>query len=89
MDLGLQVSLTESFNIVTADMINVGVPILVSDDIDWLPFITRVKPTSHKDIVNKLHLLYSFPKIIHWLQDKSLKIYNLRSKRVWKKYLNI
>jgi len=36
MDIGLQVSLSESFNIVTADFVDVGVPIVVSKDINWI-----------------------------------------------------
>jgi len=37
MDLLIQISYTESFNMVTADGISVGVPSVVSDAIDWAP----------------------------------------------------
>lgn len=37
MDLVLQPSYTESFNVVSADAVAEGVPVVVSDAIDWLP----------------------------------------------------
>lgn len=37
MDICLQVSLTESFNIVSADAVSMGVPLVGSQAIDWLP----------------------------------------------------
>jgi hypothetical protein len=37
MNVLLQPSFTESFNLVTADGIAVGVPTVVSDAIDWVP----------------------------------------------------
>lgn len=35
MDIGMQVSFTETFNIVAADMISAGVPVVLSDEIPW------------------------------------------------------
>lgn len=37
LDLGLQVSFSETFNIVAADFVSSGIPIIVSDSISWLP----------------------------------------------------
>ncbi len=37
MDLTMQVSFTETFNIVTADSVAEGVPAVVSDAIEWTP----------------------------------------------------
>jgi Glycosyl transferases group 1 len=37
VDLVLQVSYTETFNVVTADAIAEGVPVVASDAIDWVP----------------------------------------------------
>lgn len=36
MDVGLQVSFSETFNIVAADMVTMGVPIVVSSEIPWV-----------------------------------------------------
>jgi len=45
MDLGLQMSFTETFNIVTADFVYCGVPIVVSDEIDWMNFLYKANPS--------------------------------------------
>ena len=36
MDLSMQVSLTETFNIVAADSVFMGIPVVISNEIDWL-----------------------------------------------------
>ena len=36
MDLGMQVSFTETFNIVTADFVNNNIPVVVSKEIPWV-----------------------------------------------------
>jgi hypothetical protein len=80
MDLGLQVSYTESFNIVTADFVTAKVPIVASDDISWMPWIMKVSPTEHKGIVRKLKLAYKYRGFITWLQSFSLKTNRLITK---------
>ena len=54
MDMGMQISFTESFNIVTADFVHAGVPIVVSHDVEWMPSFTRVDPNDTDSIVKKL-----------------------------------
>ena len=36
MDLGMQVSLSETFNVVTADYVTAGIPVVVSKEIPWV-----------------------------------------------------
>ena len=83
MDIGMQVSFSESFNIVTADFVTAKVPIVASDDISWMPWIMKVSPTSHKGIVNKLKLAYKYRSFITWLQSFKLQLYNIKAKLVW------
>jgi len=83
MDIGMQVSFSESFNIVTADFVTAKVPIVASNDISWMPWIMRVSPTSHKGIVRKLKFAYKYRGFITWLQSFSLKIYNIKAKLQW------
>jgi len=54
MDVGMQVSLSESFNIVVADFIANDVPVVASPDVDWISNMSQADPTSTEDIVNKL-----------------------------------
>lgn len=83
MDIGMQVSFSESFNIVTADFVTAKVPIVASDDISWMPWIMKVSPTSHKGIVRKLKFAYKYRGFITWLQSFSLNIYNIKAKLQW------
>jgi hypothetical protein len=83
LDLGMQVSFTESFNIVTADLITAKIPMIVSDDIDWMPNLQRVSPTAHNDIVNKLKLAYNLPNLFIIPQENALKYYNAKSEKIW------
>ena len=54
IDLGLQVSFTETFNIVGADYVSQDVPIVSSKEIDFVLGPFRADPTSVDDIVNKM-----------------------------------
>jgi hypothetical protein len=83
MDIGMQVSFSESFNIVTADFVTAKVPIVASDDISWMPWIMKVSPTSHKGIVRKLKIAYKCRGFITWLQSFSLGFYNIKAKLQW------
>ena len=51
MDLGMQVSLSESFSFITADFISKGVPIVVSTEISWLPPLFQADPNKATAIV--------------------------------------
>lgn len=54
MDIGLQVSYSETFNIVAADMVSRCVPIVVSNEIDWVSSFFHADPNKSDDIVEKM-----------------------------------
>lgn len=83
MDVGMQVSFSESFNIVTADFVTAQVPIVASDDISWMPPLLKVSPTSHRGMVRKLKFAYRFRKLNIWMQNLALSFYNLKARFVW------
>jgi len=58
MDIGMQVSFSETFNIVAADFVSKGVPVLCSAEIPWASNKFSGIPTSSEDIFNKLLLTY-------------------------------
>ncbi len=58
MDLGLQVSFSESYNIVAADFASNGVPIIVSRDIEWMPSWYQADPNV-ESIVDRLMFAWS------------------------------
>lgn len=51
MDIGMQVSFTESFNIVAADFAKMNVPCVVGTTIDWMPNHLQANPESLGSIV--------------------------------------
>ena len=83
MDIGMQVSFSESFNIVTADFVTAGVPIVASDDIEWMPNLLKCTPTSHKAMIRRLNFAYNWRGLSKWLQSWSLRIYNVKAKLTW------
>jgi hypothetical protein len=86
MDLLFQPSFTESFNIVTADGVVMGVPTVVSDAVRWAPKQWKANPDSPENIANVgLHLLDD-PRA--WLDGKeALNEHNHKGLRLWKNYL--
>ena len=50
----MQVSFSETFNIVTADMITQGIPIIGSSEIPWLHPFYQANSTSSEDMAKKL-----------------------------------
>lgn len=54
MDIALQVSFSETFNIVTADAVTMGVPVVVSSEVFWVSKKYHASPTDSDDIVKKI-----------------------------------
>ncbi len=80
MDINLQVSFSETFNIVAADSVLQGVPVIGSNEIPWLPEEFHADPTSAFDISEKMLLLES-DDARHELH--ALKEYSEESKKLW------
>jgi hypothetical protein len=88
MDIGLQVSLSETFNIVAADFISSGVPLIGSKDITWMPKIFRADPNSSEDILDKMRLIIDTQIFgLFKLNVIYLDWYNRKAKKVWRDYL--
>lgn len=88
MDLGMQVSLSESFNVVTADFIESNVPIVVSNDIEWMPQITQANPNSLESIEDRLHYIYSNRCEIIDKSVRKLGRHNRDAGNLWLKWLS-
>ncbi len=83
MDIGTQVSFSESFNIVSADFVQVGVPIVASDDIDWMPGLLRVSPTDSEKISQKMAFAYDYKRILIPIQRAYLRWYGFKAELDW------
>jgi len=86
MDIGLQVSFSETFNIVGADLISQGVPLIGSKEIPWSSNVFNADPTNSKDIAEKLECAYHHPKINVWLNQLQLTKYTNNTRKIWTKY---
>lgn len=89
MDIGMQLSFTESFNIVTADFIAQGIPIVVSDTITWMPNDSKTATDNIKEIVNKLYSIERNKTLYILEQALALKDYSKKALNEWARYLNI
>jgi len=54
MDISMQVSMSETFNIVSCDAVSCGVPVVVSPEIDWVNSIFYAQATNSISIINAL-----------------------------------
>jgi hypothetical protein len=88
MNLGLQVSFSESFNIVSADFASIGVPIVVSEEISWMPEDFMADTTDAFDIVETMkHVEKMSSWVARLKMRRSLIKYNRISERAWLKFL--
>ena len=58
IDIGLQVSFAETFNIVAADCVNRNVPTIVSNEIYWADDKFKVHPTDYDVLLEKMKFIW-------------------------------
>lgn len=89
MDLVLQVSNSETFNIVAADAVSQGVPVLVSNEIPWLDCDYHANPNDVGDIARMIMetLKYDCDELRD-VQLCQLRQYVAESKRIWLEFLH-
>jgi len=85
MDIGLQCNFSETFNIVSADLISQGVPIVGSYEIPWATRWFNARPAESDEIADKLLLTHRFPKINIALNQRNLNKYTDNTRTVWAK----
>lgn len=88
MDIGMQVSLSETFDIIAADFVAAGVPLVGSKEIRWLAAAYQCDATVMKNIVSHLHKAYD----CDWINYESLNKHGLiewneDASKVWKRLL--
>jgi hypothetical protein len=88
MDLGMQVSLSETYNIITADFIIMKVPIVVSEEIEFVNKSAKASPKDLEDIVQKIGFALDYPRYNTKVNKLLLRINSNKSKHQWLKLLN-
>lgn len=87
MDLGMQVSFSETFNIVTADFVNNNIPVVVSDEVYWVSGLFKSKTTEVDSIVNKMRLaLLTKTFKGQYLNKVNLFLDSVKSQKTWVNY---
>lgn len=61
IDIGMQVSLSETFNVVSADCITAGIPVVVSREVPWTSALNTAEDDNIEDMVRILHRVWNFP----------------------------
>jgi hypothetical protein len=87
MDLGLQVSFTETFNISAADLVTRGVPVVVSPEISWVDRRYHAHPTDSSDIVAKMERAARTPHLALKQNLAGLSNFVGHSKYLWERFL--
>lgn len=86
MDIGLQLSLTETFNHVAADFVRAGLPMVTSPSLPWPGTMFQADPLDSDDIVRAMR------KALNWgswgvaISRRRLRNYAKESERLWLKY---
>jgi hypothetical protein len=86
MDIGMQVSFSETFNIVAADTVTQGVPIVASNELPWISKLFVSKPTETESMYKKLLLTYKFPMLNNVINQYLLFRYTNKTKKIWSNY---
>jgi hypothetical protein len=84
MDVGSQVSYSETFCIVAADLTSAGVPTLGSAEIPWLPPEYQADPNSAEDIKRGLGRVLKLGPLP---AARALASYSTASRAIWLKWL--
>lgn len=82
IDISLQVSLTETFNVVSADAVTAGIPIVVSKEIKWASPWSMAHDDSIDDIVKMMHSALNNWMLAKWNQELLLE-YSKKAQEAW------
>ena len=82
MDLGMQVSLSESYNMVAANLVSVGTPVVASTEVRFIAPRFQAKATDVRDIVRKAEraLAWAAVPLNAWRLNRS----SIAAKRQWR-----
>jgi hypothetical protein len=83
-DVGMQVSLSETFNIVAADLAWNNIPVIGSDEVAWLDRKYKADPNSVEDMTDKLRFAYKGKEHnIHKVNKENILKYNKKATKIW------
>lgn len=83
MDIGMQVTFSETFNIVAADLTANNIPMIVSKEVEWAFPLYYADPTSMIDIYEKLIVAWKFRGMNVFLNRLYLGKFSTKSQNTW------
>lgn len=86
MDIGLQVNFSETFNIVSADLVSQGVPIVGSSEIPWSSRLFNAHATESDEIFHAMSRAMLFKDLNVWLNQRNLTKYTNNTEKLWVEY---
>ena len=86
MDIGLQVSFSETFNIVGADIISQGVPLVGSTEIPWIDEAYTARAQYYDEIYRALLLTHQWPQQNVESNRGKLIDYTNHTRDIWLRY---
>ena len=88
IDIIIQISNSETFNIVAADAVKMNVPVIGSSEIPWLPKEYCANPNDIDNICNRIIHVYNNLNCVSITSEQflSLKYYILKTKLIWNRY---
>ncbi len=90
MNMGMQVSFSETFNIVAADFVANNVPVVVSPEITWVNSIFHANPTDAYNIAGALQTTWVAAKLrLQYLNKIGLASFNRQAISTWLHFLGI
>jgi hypothetical protein len=89
MDLSMCVSFTETFCIVAADSISLGVPTLVSEEIEWASPLAKTETTDSRAIVRAIsRVLHPWSTYaVNWHSRRGLIAHAVETERIWLEFV--
>ena len=86
MDIGMQCSFSETFNIVCADLVSQGVPTIGTTEIQWLSNIYTANPNDTSDITEVLYKTFRVGKRNVEANFKGLVKHSEKAENIWVSY---
>jgi hypothetical protein len=89
MDLGMQISFTETFNIVAADFVYCNIPIVVSKDISFVNNLCRVDIDDRKDVMSAMWWADKGRRAgVHKINNLLLNFRNKNATEEWLRFIS-
>lgn len=86
IDIGLQVSLTETFNVVCADYVTAGIPVVASKEVSWLSDFSKAQDDDIDSIVDRMESAINHRLLIRLNQWK-LRRHSDKAQEAWHEFV--